>query len=349
MKMKKISAVSMKDAMELARRELGENAVLIDNQKAANGQGIIVTFAIDAPDEILFDEPSPEENYADILPFSPEIPKPTTSKVELAHPAYEIIQEAMEYHSLPRALSDRLMLCAARQTLKPDSLIDVAEATLAKALDEVIVFKPIVTATKTPPDRAIMLVGPHGAGKTSSIAKLATALTLQKQPVVLISTDTERLGGVDALQTLAGLLKCEMVVSDSRTHLKGLVAKLKGKAWVLIDSSGANIYEFSQLKTLGEFASLQGVEPILTCPAGMDTKEAEEMAGVFQFLNLERMIITRLDAVRRLGSIFAALTAGGYALANLTNSAVPTDGCQPVSAAALARFMLRQTRERLTQ
>jgi flagellar biosynthesis protein FlhF len=345
MKMKKISAVSMKDAMELARRELGENAVLIDSKKAANGNGMIVTFAIDEPDEMLFDD---APNYADILPFSPDIAKPATSKVELAHPAYTLIRDAMEYHSLPTALAEKLLGHIMRQSLKPDALIDVAENTLATALKTTIAFKPFVTATKTPPERALMLVGPHGTGKTSTIAKLATELTLQKQPVVLISTDTERLGGVDALHTLAGLLKCEVVVSDSRRHLKNLVAKLQGKAWMFVDSSGANIYEFAGLKALGEFASLQGVEPILTCPAGMDSQEAEEMAGVFQFLTIDRMIITRLDAVRRLGSVFSTLTASGYALANFTHSAIPTDACQPASAAALARLMLRHARERLT-
>ncbi|MFZ4542365.1 MAG: hypothetical protein ACOYNL_11360 [Rickettsiales bacterium] len=95
MKMKKIIAETMKDAMELARRELGENAVLIDNKKAANGQGIIVTFAIDEPDEMLFDDSPAAPNYANILPFSPDIAKPTISKVELAHPAYEMIRDAM--------------------------------------------------------------------------------------------------------------------------------------------------------------------------------------------------------------------------------------------------------------
>lgn len=351
MKMKKISAVTMKDAMELARRELGENAVLIDSKKAASGGGLIVTFAIEEDDHLLLDDaPLPQSvpNYADILPFTPEIPKPATAKVELAHPAYQILHEALEYHRLPAPLREKLTQHIERQSLVPDALIDVAETALAKALTALLPFKPIALAEDTAPARALMLVGPHGAGKTATIAKLATTLTLQKKPVVIISTDTERMGGVDALSTLGSLLKCEVVVSDSRAHLKNLVAKLSGKAWVLVDSAGANIYEFSALKVLGEFASLQGVEPVLTCPAGMDREEAEEMAAVFQFLTIERMIITRLDATRRLSSVFAALTAGGYALANFTNSASPTDACQPFSAAALARLMLRQARERLT-
>lgn len=349
MKMKQISAATIKDAMELARRELGEDAVLIDTKKSSKSSNIIVTFAIDAPDEVLFadDEPDTLPLPADILPFVPDIAKPAVSRAEIAHPAIEIVRDALAYHALPPALADKLMEHVTRQTLKPDTLLDVAEVALAKALDAVIPFKPIIT-NSAPPAKAIMLIGPHGAGKSSTIAKLATELTLHKQPIVIISTDTERMGGVDALHTLSELLKCEVVVSDSRTHLKGLIAKLVGKAWVLIDSTGANIYEFSQLKKLGGFASLHQVEPILTCPAGMDAHEAEEMVGVFDFLPIERMIVTRLDAVRRMGSLFAALTAGGYALSNYSQSALPSQASQPNSAAAMARFMLRHVRERMT-
>ena len=341
MKMKRISAATMKDAMELARQELGEDVVLIDSQKS--GSNVIVTFAIDQADEQLFEqEVAAVEN---VVPFSAGVRK---TKIEPDHPAHEILNEAMEYHGLPEPLKRRLLDQIYRTPLKPDSLIDVAEHVLATALTSNVRFNPIATAAKSPPARAIMLVGPHGAGKTSTIAKLATELTLHKQPVHLISTDTERLGGAEALQTLAGLLKCKFSMGESRANLKSLLADTQGKAWVLIDSSGANIYEFAQLKALGEFAGLQGVEPILTCAAGMDSAEAIEMASVFNFINIERMIITRLDAVRRLGSVFATLTTGNYALSNFTNSAVPTDACQPISAAALSRLMLRHARERMT-
>ena len=354
MKMRQVSAATIKDAMVFARKELGDDAVLIDSKNGTNG-GIIVTFAIDEPDEVLFEDDLPPalaqpfaQTYADVLPFKPEIPKPATRKVELSHPALDIISDALAYHSVPLLMAERLLRHVENQRLKPDALVDVAEQALAQALQATLSFQPLSMAEKTPPARAVMLVGPHGAGKSSTIAKMATELTLHKQPIVLISTDTERLGAADSLHTLASLLKCEVVVSDSRQHLKNLIAKLVGKAWIFIDSTGANIYEFAQLKHLGEFAGLQNVEPILTCPAGMDAREAEEMAGVFQFLNIERMIVTRLDATRRLGSMFAALTAGGYSLANFTSSALPTEACQPVTAPALARLMLRHVRERMS-
>ena len=344
MKMKRISAATLKDAMELARRELGEDSILIDTKKNPAG-GLIVTFAVDQEDEKLFDD-EPVQTFADSIYFQPEIPKPAAAKVELSHPAHDIIAEVIAYHAIPAPLGDALMRHVERTPLKPDSLLEVAQTALAQALTSHVKFQPLVT-NAAPTGRAVMLVGPHGAGKTSTIAKIATELTLHKKRILLISTDTERLGGPESLQLLAGMLKCEFAVCESRAKLKSLVTAAQGKIWVLIDSSGANIYEFSQLKALGELAGLQGIEPILTCPAGMDSAEAVEMASVFNFLNMERMIVTRLDAVRRLGSVFAALSTGGYALSNFTDSAIPTDPCHTLSAAALARLMLRHVRERM--
>ncbi len=344
MRTKQITAANMQDALAIARQDLGEDAVLLDTKKVP--KGIIVTFAIEEYDDDLLGEGAPMP--ANITPFTPEIPRATAAKVELTHPALEIISQALTYHRLPEALVERILMHLQQQHLKPGALLEVAETALAQALGSLLRFNPIATAAGKPPPKAMMLVGPHGAGKTSTIAKIAAELTFHKQQVVLISTDMERLGGTDNLHQLADILKCNFYIGDTRANLKSLLAQFQGKAWILIDSTGANIYEFKPLKELGEFASLQGVEPILTCPAGMDADEAQEMAGVFNFLNIERMLITRLDAVRRMGSVFAALTTGGYALSNFTNSAVLSDACSPISAAALARLMLRHVRERMT-
>ena len=344
MKMKQISAASVAEALNLARRELGEDAVLLETKKSSKGKGVIVTFAIDAPDEDLFSGDSDNDN---IVPFAPHIPRPATPKIESDHPAFALIDEALDYHHVPTALAQRLRHVLRKIHLKPDTLIEVAQAALAQALTETLNFKPI--GTRHMPTRALMLVGPHGAGKTSAIAKLATEITMYGQPLVLISADMERMGGAESLQKLAEILKCDFYTCEKRAQLKLLLQQYLGKAWVLVDSAGANIYEFPQMKALGELAGLQGVEPILTCPAGMDADEAQEMASVFDFLNIERMLITRLDATRRLTSVFTTLATGGYALSNLSNSASPTDACSPLSPTALSRLMLRHIRERLTQ
>ena len=88
MKMKQISAATIKDAMATARRELGEDAVLIDQKKAANG-GIVVTFAVDEPDKKCCSSrrTPPPRATANILPFTPEIPKPANDRKDRARPS----------------------------------------------------------------------------------------------------------------------------------------------------------------------------------------------------------------------------------------------------------------------
>lgn len=348
MRMKQIHAADMADAMRTARDELGEDAVLLDTKKVA-GAGLIVTFAVPERDPVSFDDLFDDEadGYADEgYDDAPAIPRAVSARAEIDHPAYELVREVLAHHQLPELLNERLMRRLKQVNFMPGALVDVAEAVLAEILQAELVFAPIGTNTRVP-ERALMLVGTHGAGKTSAIAKLATELTLNKQQVAIISCDNERMGATDTLAGLCALLKCDFHVAEDRAAIKPILKQYEGRAWVLIDSTGINIYEFQQLKALGEIAGLSAVEPILTCPAGMDAAEATEMAGVLDFLSIERMIATKIDATRRLSSIFAAVSAGGLALANISSSAKPTQACSPASSAALARLMLRHVRERL--
>jgi flagellar biosynthesis protein FlhF len=349
MKMKQITATDMADAMKIAKAELGEDAVLIDTKKVVGSKGITVTFAVEEDDDFGFDDIFSDDAEGEIGGFGePSIARATSARAEIDHPAYAIVREVLQHHHVPDHLHERLMRRLRQVEFIPGALADVAEAALAEILHAELAFMPVATGAGKAPARAIMLVGTHGAGKTSTIAKFATELTLNKQRVVIISCDNERMGATDTLAGLCGLLKCEFHVAQDRAAIKPLLKEYEGKAWILIDSAGINIYEFQQLKALGEIASLSAVEPILTCPAGMDAAEAAEMAAALDFLSIERMIATKLDATRHLSSLFAAIGSGGLALANISSSAKPTQACNPASPAALARLMLRHVRERIS-
>lgn len=345
MKMKQIEAANMKEAMRIAREELGEDAVLLESNNTRSG--IVVTFAIDEEEPLGFDDipfTAPYEMTPE--PYAPRMARPASARAEIDHPAFIIARDVVTHHNLPDALHEQLIRALVGADYVAGALNDVAEHALADALVRTLTYKTIATGQALPPDRAIMLVGMHGAGKTSALAKLATELTLQKKPVVIISADNERMGAADTLAGLCGLLKCQFHIAEDRAALKPLLREYLGRAWLLVDSTGVNIYEFQQLKALGELAGLTGVEPILTCPAGMDAGEAQEMASVLSFLGIERMVATKVDATRRLGSLFTAVHAGGLALANMSNSAKPTETCTPATAPALARLMMRHVRER---
>src|SRR5262249_12437685 len=66
----------------------------------------------------------------------------------------------------------------------------------------------------------LLLVGPTGAGKTTTIAKLAAnAALVEGKRVQLITLDNYRVGGVDQIRTFADLIGVPLQVAESPAAL----------------------------------------------------------------------------------------------------------------------------------
>lgn len=358
MRMKQIIAKDMKEAMVLARETLGDDAVLLSTQKQPGSKGIVVTFAVE---EELFEETfqSPfEQTSNDNFAPEPQAPpapepaaakpaatKPVTPVARSSYPAYDLLLSIMGYHKLPEELFIKLTALLDRIDLPEQLSYESCEQILTQIIAPHVAMKPLNVAEQLN-GKALMFVGPYASGKTSLVAKYATQAHMAGLPVMIFSTDTERMGGLAMLEGLKSLLGCEVMVAETRTQLRNLIKSQSGKHVLLIDSPGVNIYEFQQMKALGEFASLSDVEPILTCPAGIDRDEALELASVFSFLNIQRFALTRADSARHLSSVFAMLHEG-YGLACVSQSAKLSTAPEEASHRLLAQLMCAYIRERM--
>lgn len=348
MRMKQIIAKDMKEAMLMARETLGEDAVLLSSQKQADTKGIVVTFAIE---EEAFEEsfnatsePHSNDNAA------PEVKKNAeTSRVvpikRSAYPAYDLLLSIMAQHKIPEALFIQLTALLDRIDLPEQLSYDVCEQILSQILSPHVAMKPLDIAAHLG-GKALMFVGPHASGKTSLVAKYATQAHMLGLPIIIFSTDTQSMAGTTMLQDLKPLLGCEVLIVQTRTQLRNLIKSQNGQHLMLIDSPGVNIYDFQQMKALGEFASLTDVEPILTTAAGIDRDEAVELASVFSFLTIERLAVTRCDSTRHLASVFAVLSEG-YALGALGLSEKITHPPSPATHELLAQRMCAHILERM--
>ena len=216
---------------------------------------------------------------------------------------------------------------------------------LVDALARTFRFAPI-TGERTA--RAIMCVGTPGVGITFTIAKLATDAVKRGTKLRIITTDLSRAAAYDQLAAFTEILNVPLEIADSRAKLRELLRERSTDTHTLIDTAGCNPYDFQELKQLGELAKQQDVEPVLVLPLGIDASEAQEIAGVFSFLDIERLIITRIDCARRFGGVLAAVETGKYALSNVSASLKVGDGCPALDAAMLADLLLRPARERLS-
>src|SRR5882757_548910 len=86
----------------------------------------------------------------------------------------------------------------------------------------------------------IALVGATGAGKTTTIGKLATRWSMQhgSQDLALVSTDGYRVGARDQLMTYSRLLGAPLHTANSGEELAQALERLKSKKLILIDTAG---------------------------------------------------------------------------------------------------------------
>jgi flagellar biosynthesis protein FlhF len=301
MRLKTFTAASMGEAMEHVRQTLGEDAVIISSQTLPATGDVWVTAAIDQPDDDV--DAKPSTGTAAII-------------------------QALNDHGAPIGFIDKLLDGV------PSDNTASPEVALAAAFETRLRFAPIEEKLLRP----VMLVGPPGSGKTVAAAKLAARARLDGRDCLLISTDTERVGGSARLAAFAQILKLELHTADAKAGLSEISRTANGRA-AFIDSASVNPFDSTEMSELASAAAAGGAEPVLVMAAGGDALEAAEIARAFAAIGAVRMIATRLDTARRHGGILAA-TSTGLALAELGASPTIGDGLLPASAASLARTLL---------
>lgn len=177
--------------------------------------------------------------------------------------------------------------------------------------------------------RAVALVGPTGAGKTTTIAKIAAdAALVRGMRVGLISIDRYRIGGTEQLQRYADLIGIEMEVASDAHSLEIALRRMHDAELVLIDTAGRSPRDIDALSAMSE--TLQGVqEPVevhLCIPTATRERELEVLAERYSLLRPTRLISTKVDEAVCCGSVVAAQMVLGLPLGYLTTGQrVPED------------------------
>jgi flagellar biosynthesis GTPase FlhF len=158
---------------------------------------------------------------------------------------------------------------------------------------------PIATAALTAPStgRCIMLVGPTGVGKTTTIAKLAArAALIENKRVSLLTLDNYRVGGIDQIRTFADLIGVPLRVVASPDLLADAIDD--DDDLTLIDTAGRSPRDVAAINELAD--GIRGCSPIethLVIAAGSTAQTIESFANRYRTLNPARLLFTKLDEI----------------------------------------------------
>jgi flagellar biosynthesis protein FlhF len=175
----------------------------------------------------------------------------------------------------------------------------------------------------------IAIVGPTGAGKTTTIAKLAARWCMAhgSQDLALVSTDGYRIGAREQLNTYARILGVPMHAVNSGKELARMIERLKSKKLILIDTAGTgprDVRLSEQLSALRLGAPHAKV--LLALPAQGEGNALDEIVCAFARINPLGCIITKVDEAASLGAVISATLRHKLKIAYVCNGQrVPED------------------------
>ncbi|MCR5691082.1 MAG: flagellar biosynthesis protein FlhF [Eubacterium sp.] len=158
------------------------------------------------------------------------------------------------------------------------------------------------TSDKT---KFIFFLGSTGVGKTTTIAKIASKLKLEKKAkVALVTADTYRIAAVEQLKTYANILSIPLKVVYTSEELGGILDELNEYDYCLIDTAGRSHKNKDQIKDIQELIDQVPVserQVYLVLNAGTKYSDLKEIARVYSKMTDYSIIFTKLDETSSAG------------------------------------------------
>ncbi len=334
MRLKTFTAPTMTEAMEMVRLEMGSEAIIVSTQDAVTARDSVIGARVTAVREDPIMAELPE---AMVDQYGAEPPRYTGAETN------EAIRHGLTYHGTPYHLARRLARAA--------GIIQASTPTmaLAGAFDGAFTFSPVSglfgNAGHGAPAPRLILIGPPGVGKTITVAKLAARATMAGARPGVISTDTQRAGGVEQLAAFTRILKIDLKQASDGPALAHLLEDIDTDQPVIIDTPGINPFRDDEMAHLGSLLAATGAEIMLVLAAGTDALESADLAIEFADLGATRLLVTRLDMARRLGGILAAADAAGLSFSDVSITPNIAEGINPINPVSLARLIMPQREE----
>jgi len=307
---KKVTADSVSEAMERIKRELGNDAIILNTRHIKVG-GFFGLFAkkkvevVASVDEHVSNEPIVSKQATsrkDIVETIQPIPvRPTIVTVgerplpkELRHYAPLLAEPALQQVS--ERLHERL-LTAYYQTQQTE-LTDLLTEEVKSALR-------VTTSTA----RYVMLTGPTGVGKTTTIAKLAAHHTLIKnQRVGLITTDTYRISAIEQLKTYADILGIPIHVAYDLEDFERAKQALASCDIVLVDTAGRNFLDEAYVEQLRSRHDFEDTDVFLVLSLTSKYRDLLQIHDRFSKIPLSGIVFSKADETSELWSMFGLMT-----------------------------------------
>jgi len=161
--------------------------------------------------------------------------------------------------------------------------------------------------------RIVVLVGPTGVGKTTTIAKMAAYEKLSlKRSVSVITTDDFKVGGMDQLAHYARILEIPFAKSRSDMSLEDQ-CKIQTAQTIFVDTCGASFKDHQRIESLKQMLAFKDpemsarLEIHLVLPVAVSSRDVQDYIQSYSILKPSFLAFTKWDETDHWGGMLAAI------------------------------------------
>jgi flagellar biosynthesis GTPase FlhF len=357
-RIKSYFAASFEAAVELAREELGPEAMLLRSRKNSSEAGRAENY------EVVFGVPprdgdaSRRQNTKVVVMGAPEGDE---CPPDAGQPYVPKVRAGLSDTGLPVRFVEEVLV-AFEHRLERESAVQTGEREAGAAQDpaagppDLLRYELRSRITVAPelgrdgaPRNVAALVGPPGAGKTLSLVKLALIEGVAKnRGVQFVTLDTHRIFASEQLESCAAILGAGFHAVREPESLSQILQGCPPRDLVLIDTPGLSAAETSEVAELAQTLSTIGdLDVHLVLPATLNFDDATCAVGRFLPVRPDKLLLTRVDEASRRGPAFAVAAQFQIPISYFCCGQRMTEDIRPASREVLVAMLMQHVETRM--
>jgi flagellar biosynthesis protein FlhF len=359
MKIKSYFANSVEQAIQEARQELGTEAMLITSRRSSpetrhlgayevifgmqgqNGRARGNAPAADLRNELHNLRDELQEIKSTLQIGAPRGQNSPMSEAEEL--ASELVAADLERKVALQVVADAL---AAREQMgqRPPASVPALRELAAASISQRLRFAPELSSSARDGARSVVFAGPAGAGKTTTLAKVAIQECLgHRLSARIISLDPSRVAAHEKLRSFAAIIGIGFTAANTVQEFQEAIQESRGKQVTLIDTPGYSGAEFGYAdEVTGCLARINQKETHLVLSASM--KRADLMRSVRQYeaFKPDYLLFTKLDETESLGAMLSTALEANKPFSFFTRGQSIPEDLEPASGQPLLASVFRR-------